>query len=100
MGILLGLPDALIVVVAPVCGPLVALPAGTGMEPSVRSLPAQADSARICSTTCCGLTAAGFSEEATWTVTGTEHLDPGPDARKPCKLRIAQTDFMRLLSTC
>lgn len=33
VGILLGLPHALIVVVAPVCGPLVTLPAGAGMSP-------------------------------------------------------------------
>lgn len=33
VGILLGLPHALIVMVAPVCGPLVTLPAGAGMSP-------------------------------------------------------------------
>ena len=65
MGILLGLPHALIVVVAPVCGTLIAVPAEAAMEPLLRSLLAQAESACFCSTPCCGRAAAGFSKEAT-----------------------------------
>ena len=44
VGVLLGLPHALTVVVAPVCGPLVTLPAGADMELSLCSLLARAPS--------------------------------------------------------